>query len=86
MGHEMAAASGHGQLDVGSAETGLSVLFEACERPVDELGTVIPQAQLRALMIIDKAGGLNLSQLAAALTASASATSRSASGCSLLTC
>jgi hypothetical protein len=37
-------------------------------------------------MIIDKAGGLNLSQLAAALTASPSATSRSASGCSLLTC
>jgi DNA-binding MarR family transcriptional regulator len=65
-----------GQLDVSSAETGLTVLLEACERAVEELGSAVPPAQMRALIIIDRTGSLNLSKLAAALGASASATSR----------
>jgi DNA-binding MarR family transcriptional regulator len=68
--------SADGQLDVSSAETGLTVLLEACERAVEELGSAVPPAQMRALMIIDRTGSLNLSKLAAALGASASATSR----------
>jgi DNA-binding MarR family transcriptional regulator len=68
--------SAGGQLDVSSAETGLTVLLEACERAVEELGSAVPPAQMRALMIIDRTGSLNLSRLAAALGASASATSR----------
>ena len=72
----MAWASADGQLDVGSAETGLTVLLEACERAVEELGPPPPPAQMRALLIIDRTGSLNLSRLAAALGASASATSR----------
>jgi len=72
----MAWASADGQLDVGSAETGLTVLLEACERAVEELGSAVPPAQMRALLIIGRTGSLNLSRLAAALGASASATSR----------
>ncbi len=72
----MASASGNGQLDVGSVESGLTALLAAYERSVEEAGAVIPQAQLRALLVIEQAGSLNLSQLAAALAASASATSR----------
>jgi DNA-binding MarR family transcriptional regulator len=72
-----AAADGEvGAVDVGSAESGLTVLLEACERAVEELGSAIPPAQMRALLIIGGAGGLNLSRLAGALGASASATSR----------
>jgi DNA-binding MarR family transcriptional regulator len=59
-----------------SAETGLALLLEACERAVEELGSGVPPAQMRALLIIDQAGGMNLSQLAAALAATASAASR----------
>src|SRR6266702_1055916 len=40
-----------GQFDVGSAETGLAVLVESCERVVEELGSTVPPAQLRALLI-----------------------------------
>jgi len=79
MGRDMAwaAADGEvGEVDVGSAESGLAVLLEACERAVEELGSAIPPAQMRALLIIGGAGGLNLSRLALALGASASATSR----------
>jgi len=76
MERDTAWASADGQLDVSSAETGLTVLLEACERAVEELGSAVPPAQLRALMIIDRTGSLNLSRLAAALGASASATSR----------
>jgi DNA-binding MarR family transcriptional regulator len=71
-----AADSEVGQVDVGSAESGLAVLLEACERAVEELGSAVPPAQMRALLIIGGAGGLNLSGLALALGASASATSR----------
>jgi len=76
MERDTAWASADGQLDVNSAETGLTVLLEACERAVEELGSAVPPAQMRALMIIDRMGSLNLSRLAAALGASASATSR----------
>ena len=65
-----------GQPDVGSAEAGLAVLIEAAERAVEELGSAVPPAQLRALLTIDQAGSLNLSKLAGALGASASAASR----------
>ena len=65
-----------GQLDVNSAETGLAVLLEECERAVEELGSAVPPAQMRALLIVGRAGSLNLSMLAGALGASASAASR----------
>jgi len=60
----------------GDAENGLAVLLEACERAVEELGTSIPPAQLRALLIIDQTGSRNLSGLAGALGATPSAASR----------
>jgi DNA-binding MarR family transcriptional regulator len=77
MERDTAWPSADGQLDVSSAETGLTVVLEACERAVEEeLGSAVPPAQLRALMLIDRMGRLNLSGLAAELGASASATSR----------
>jgi DNA-binding MarR family transcriptional regulator len=72
----MARAPADGQLDLGSAETGLAVLIEACEKAVEDRGESIPSAQMRALLTIDQAGSLNLSRLAEALGASASAASR----------
>src|ERR1019366_1874893 len=59
------------QVELDLAERGLGALIEACERAAEEIGAVIPQAPLRALMVIDRAGSLNLSQLAAAVSASA---------------
>lgn len=76
MGSEMTGRSADGGLDVGSAESGLSVLLEACERAVEEVGAAVPPVQLRALLVIDRAGSLNLSGLAGLLGASASAASR----------
>ncbi len=64
------------ELELGSAESGLSVLLEACERAVEEIGAAVPPVQLRALLVIDRAGSLNLSGLAGLLGASASAASR----------
>jgi DNA-binding MarR family transcriptional regulator len=69
-------ARADGQLDVGSAETGLAVLIEACERAVAVEEPDVPPAQIRALLAIDRAGSLNLSRLADALGTSASAASR----------
>jgi DNA-binding MarR family transcriptional regulator len=73
-------ARADGQLDVGSAEPGLAVLIEACERAMEErepsVAASVPPAQIRALLTIDQAGSLNLSRLAGALGASASAASR----------
>jgi DNA-binding MarR family transcriptional regulator len=63
-------------VELGSAESGLSVLLEACERAVEEVGAAVPPVQLRALLVIDRAGSLNLSRLAGLLGASASAASR----------
>jgi DNA-binding MarR family transcriptional regulator len=51
-------------------------LLEASDRAVEESGLTVPPAQLRALLIVVRADGLNLSRLASALGASASATSR----------
>jgi DNA-binding MarR family transcriptional regulator len=62
--------------DVGSAEIGLRNLLEASDRAAEQSGLVVPPAQLRALLIVVRAGGLNLNRLASALGASASATSR----------
>ncbi len=76
MGYEMGGRSGNGELDVGSADSGLSVLLEVCERAVEEIGAAVPPVQLRALLVIDRAGSLNLSGLAGLLGASASAASR----------
>ncbi len=64
------------ELELGSVESGLSVLLEACERAVEEIGAAVPPVQLRALLVIDRAGSLNLSGLAGLLGASASAASR----------
>lgn len=57
-------------------ERGLTTLLEACERAVEGIGSSVPSVQLRALLIIDQAGALNLNQLALGLGASASASSR----------
>jgi DNA-binding MarR family transcriptional regulator len=73
---EIAGSPAEGPLDVGRAETGLAMLIEASERAMEELGSDVPPAQMRALLIIDRAGSLNLSRLAEALGASASAASR----------
>ena len=76
MRHDPAGSSGDGQWDVRSAESGLTALLEASERAMEELISPIPPAQLRALLIVEREGGLNLNRLARALGASASATSR----------
>ena len=66
--------SGNGQLDVASVEAGFTALLEICEMAIEELGCAVPAAQVRALLIIDQAGGLNLERLARALGGSAAAT------------
>ena len=48
----------------------------AAERAVEKISSSVPPAQLRALLIIDRLGSLNLNKLAAQVGASASATSR----------
>lgn len=63
------------QLDVPAAEAGLAVLLETCEGAVAEIACSVPASQVRALLVIDRAESLNLSRLARALGASASATS-----------
>src|SRR5215472_87910 len=73
---ERAGVQAAGPPDVGCAETGLALLIEASDRAVEELGLSVPPAQIRALLIIDRAGSLNLSRLAEALGASLSAASR----------
>jgi DNA-binding MarR family transcriptional regulator len=60
----------------GQAEAGLAALLEACEKAVEEIMSAVPPAQLRALLIVRRADGLNLGRLARALGSSASATSR----------
>lgn len=72
----MAWGTRGGQVDVGYAEAGLTVLLEACDKAVEDIGPVVPPAQLRALLIVGRAGSLNLNRLARALDSSASATSR----------
>jgi DNA-binding MarR family transcriptional regulator len=75
MGSDIARADS--QLDLGTAETGLAVLIEACERAVEEERVAeLPLAQMRALLAIEQAGSLNLSRLAEALGANLSPASR----------
>jgi DNA-binding MarR family transcriptional regulator len=76
MEHEVADGTANAQMDVGAAEVGLTALLDACERAVEEIGPTVPPAQLRALVIVGRAGSLNLNRLARALGSSASATSR----------
>ena len=76
MGQDMTLAIDDDQLALASAEAGLSVLLEACERAVEEVGSTVPPVQLRALLVIEGAGSLNLNRLARLLGASASAASR----------
>ena len=65
------------ELDMVPVETAVAVLRTACDRAIDELGGAVPGAQLRALLVIDDAGGsLALHRLADELAASASATGR----------
>ncbi|HEY2128393.1 MAG TPA: MarR family transcriptional regulator [Streptosporangiaceae bacterium] len=72
----MIGGAGRSQLDSSSAERGLTALVEAAERAVEKISSSVPPAQLRALLIIDRVGSLNLNKLAAQVGASASATSR----------
>ena len=73
----MTSRSGDSELDVGSAESGLNVLLSACDRAVEEeIGSTVPPVQLRALLVLYRAGSLNLNRLARAIAASASAASR----------
>jgi DNA-binding MarR family transcriptional regulator len=76
MGYDMFRGSRDEQLEVSTAERGLAALIELAERAVEKIGSSVPPAQLRALLIIDRAGSLNLNRLAAQVGASASATSR----------
>jgi DNA-binding MarR family transcriptional regulator len=76
MGSDIARAAAGRQLDVASAETGLAVLIEACERAVEGVDPDVPPAQMRALLTIDHAGSLNLTRLAGALGTTPSAASR----------
>ena len=62
--------------DLARAEAGLSALLEAWQRAIEELGAMIPPAQVRALLIIEASGDLNVTGLARLLGASPSATSR----------
>lgn len=73
---DTAWSSGRDQLDLGPAGNGLAVLLEASERAIEQLGVSYPSAQVRALLIVDRAGSMNLSGLAGALRATASAASR----------
>jgi DNA-binding MarR family transcriptional regulator len=62
--------------DLNRAEAGLSVLLEAWQRAIEELGAMIPPAQVRALLIIEATDDLNVTGLARLLGTSPSATSR----------
>ena len=77
MGQDIALAVDDDQLALAPAESGLSVLLEACERAVEEIGATVPPVQLRSLLVIVRAGSLNLNRLAGLLAASASASAAS---------
>ena len=72
----MVGAAEGGQVEAVAAEHGLAVLLEACDQAVEQIGSAVPPAQLRALLIINEAGSVNLNTLAKALDSTASATSR----------
>jgi DNA-binding MarR family transcriptional regulator len=73
---QLDAPTERGLTERGLTERGLTALVEAAERAVEKISSSVPPAQLRALLIVDRAGGLNLNTLAARVGASASATSR----------
>ncbi|MDX6335861.1 MAG: hypothetical protein QOG05_3201 [Streptosporangiaceae bacterium] len=62
--------------DLERGEAGLAVLLEAWQRAIEELGAMLPPAQVRALLVIDAADDLNITGLARTLGTSPSATSR----------
>jgi len=70
------AGTAASQLDMASVEKGLAVLVEAYDNGLADLRFALPAVQIRALLIIERAGNMNLRQLAAELGASASAASR----------
>lgn len=73
---DTAQCPGTAQADLERAEAGLSVLLEVWQRAIEELGAMLPPAQVRALLAIEAADGLNVTGLARVLGASPSATSR----------
>jgi DNA-binding MarR family transcriptional regulator len=62
--------------DLDRAEAGLSALLEVWQRAIEELGAMVPPAQVRALLIMEAADDLNVTGLARLLCTSPSATSR----------
>ena len=62
--------------DLDRAEAGLSALLEAWQRAIEELGAMVPPAQVRALLTIDAEDDLNVTGLARQLGTSPSAASR----------
>ncbi len=62
--------------DLQRAEAGLAVLLEAWQRAIEELGAMLPPAQVRALLVIGAAEDLNVTGLARVLGTSPSAASR----------
>jgi DNA-binding MarR family transcriptional regulator len=73
---EGAQRPGAAAADLERAEAGLSVLLEAWQRAIEELGAMLPPAQVRALLIVGTGDRLNVTGLARMLGASPSATSR----------
>ncbi len=77
MSDETRLSGGSSRMDMGSVETAVALLRRACDRAVDDLGGAVPGAQLRALLVVDEAGGrVELHRLAAEMAASVSATGR----------
>jgi DNA-binding MarR family transcriptional regulator len=62
--------------DLQQAEAGLSVLLEAWQRAIEELGAMLPPAQVRALLALEAGARLNVTGLARTLGTSPSASSR----------
>jgi DNA-binding MarR family transcriptional regulator len=63
-------------VDATALERGVLKLVDALDVALEQLGSTVPPTQLRALLVIDRAGRPSLGELAKALGASASATSR----------
>lgn len=57
-------------------ETGVSALIEICDRALGDITPTMPATQLRALLMVERAGTTSVNQLARRLGASPSATSR----------
>lgn len=80
MDRDTLLGSGSDELDMAAVHTGLAILVEVCERAVEQLGGTVPGAQLRAPLIVDRHGRLNIRRLAARLGASESATAGCVTG------